>query len=1246
MKNAHRLPLALALLAPSQALAAWPADDAWVAFRKDGVDLYDPSFDENPDLDGSGAGDDVGTHGSIDLVGDATLVAPVAYWYADDAAFYLRMRVNESPLLTATSFRASSWAFLLDTDADPTTYEYQLGITGPIGILELNENTLDDGLGVYDPVESFTSSWYDPLTSGLARVTDAGTDLDSATDYFIDMQFDRATLDFVTGNALDSTFGVVIGTQHSPGLLDIDNDLAGNDGTAGPGAMPDVTTDFIGIDQDGDGLTDIEEGDLGTDPTDGDSDDDGLGDQEEVDAGTNALDCDSDGDGLSDGLESGVVDAGAGTDVSAGCFTPDADPTTTTNPLSEDTDGGTLPDGAEDLDGDGFIDPWETDPNDPADDLDSDIDGIPDVVEDTCAEVGTADDQDGDGILDADEGRGDTDGDGAPDFCDPDDDDDTIPTVTEGGGDTDGDGAPDNRDTDADGDGKPDVDEGTADDDCDGLPNFQDADDTDGPCADPDGDGLDNATEADCASKTDNADSDGDGIPDGEESCDEDADCDGLPDINDDEFDADGCDDPAGDDTGDTVNCDTEDPFLDCGHYTGGACSVVDPRTALLPALLALGGVLRRRRRQVTAAALGGTLLGGLGTAHAQDQFNAQRFRPVADGRSLLAVEDASVPGPGIGGGFWFDYAKDPLIYRYDGDAEDTRLTGDVATANLAVFFTLSRVRLAVDMPLHLASGSDLATGGSFNPGDLRLDLKATLVDRAKTGFGVGAAIDLGLPTGNPDAWLGDPSPTFGGRVIATAGRKRGIVSANVGVRGGGVADLLPDLNWGTRLLWGLGGAVPVVEELDAFAEIDGELSLTQLDALGAAPIEWHAGVKYYPRPELVVSGAFGTGLTTGVGAPDFRAIAGLSWVPVVKRDADVVTSAKGPDRDGDGIEDAKDLCPGQPEDRNGRNDEDGCPDAGLTPTRLQVIDPRGQRIANASVELESGPESGRYVLGSGEMTRSLPPGDYKVVAAAEGYESEAGAMKVPDAERFEKTFTMQPVILGGRVIVAATNEAGAPVAALVTVLGGGKKFTTGADGVGEERIPVGPAELSVWAEGYQAERVTTQVGKDQPARVSVVLKQARAVVKGDRVEILDKIFFEFDSATIKAESFRLLDEVAAILLNHPEITLVEVQGHTDDQGSDAYNLGLSDRRAAAVRDYLVTAGVEAARLEAKGYGESEPLQPGTSEEAREANRRVVFQIRKGGSGATVRPADAPPKGDGTRGQGKPPRPEERPRGR
>jgi outer membrane protein OmpA-like peptidoglycan-associated protein len=257
-------------------------------------------------------------------------------------------------------------------------------------------------------------------------------------------------------------------------------------------------------------------------------------------------------------------------------------------------------------------------------------------------------------------------------------------------------------------------------------------------------------------------------------------------------------------------------------------------------------------------------------------------------------------------------------------------------------------------------------------------------------------------------------------------------------------------------------------------------------------------------------------------------------------------------------------------------------------------------------------------------VTRSLPPGTYALRVRAPHFKPVDLPMTVPaDAPRHETVVQLSPAEAGGTLIVDVRNEAGQPVAALVTLLGEGRKFTTSGDGVGSEPVPVGPSELSVWAEGYRPKRVTVEVGKDEKKTVQVVLELTRVVVLADRVEIRDKVFFDLDSARIKAASYNILDDVAATLENHPELRLVEVQGHTDDQGAEDYNLELSQRRAEAVRQYLVEQGIEADRLVARGYGESQPLQPGTTEDAREVNRRVVFKILAGPAG-TVEPKPRP----------------------
>ncbi|RKX69963.1 hypothetical protein DRP53_06475, partial [candidate division WOR-3 bacterium] len=99
--------------------------------------------------------------------------------------------------------------------------------------------------------------------------------------------------------------------------------------------------------------------------------------------------------------------------------------------------------------------------------------------------------------------------------------------------------------------------------------------------------------------------------------------------------------------------------------------------------------------------------------------------------------------------------------------------------------------------------------------------------------------------------------------------------------------------------------------------------------------------------------------------------------------------------------------------------------------------------------------------------------------------------------------------------------------------------------------------------------------------------------------------------ATIKPESYPILDEAAAILTSHPEIR-VEIQGHTDSIGSDAYNLKLSNLRANAVRTYLIERhGIDPSRLVARGYGESRPIADNRTKEGRAQNRRVDFVILK-----------------------------------
>jgi len=109
---------------------------------------------------------------------------------------------------------------------------------------------------------------------------------------------------------------------------------------------------------------------------------------------------------------------------------------------------------------------------------------------------------------------------------------------------------------------------------------------------------------------------------------------------------------------------------------------------------------------------------------------------------------------------------------------------------------------------------------------------------------------------------------------------------------------------------------------------------------------------------------------------------------------------------------------------------------------------------------------------------------------------------------------------------------------------------------------------------------------------------------------VLEGITFETNSAQIRPESEQTLTKAVNTLRTNPQLR-VEIQGHTDDVGSDRANLRLSDARANSVRDYLIQRGIDGGRMTAKGYGETDPLVPNDSNENRSKNRRIQFQVLK-----------------------------------
>ena len=123
----------------------------------------------------------------------------------------------------------------------------------------------------------------------------------------------------------------------------------------------------------------------------------------------------------------------------------------------------------------------------------------------------------------------------------------------------------------------------------------------------------------------------------------------------------------------------------------------------------------------------------------------------------------------------------------------------------------------------------------------------------------------------------------------------------------------------------------------------------------------------------------------------------------------------------------------------------------------------------------------------------------------------------------------------------------------------------------------------------------------------------ARVVLTESNIAIMDKVQFETGKAALLPASHALLDEVAKMLKDNPQVELISVEGHTDSTGSADFNRKLSQQRAESVAKYLSNKGVKAARMEPKGFGPDRPVADNETDPGRDANRRVEFNILKQG---------------------------------
>lgn len=252
--------------------------------------------------------------------------------------------------------------------------------------------------------------------------------------------------------------------------------------------------------------------------------------------------------------------------------------------------------------------------------------------------------------------------------------------------------------------------------------------------------------------------------------------------------------------------------------------------------------------------------------------------------------------------------------------------------------------------------------------------------------------------------------------------------------------------------------------------------------------------------------------------------------------------------------------------------------------------------------------QNGRY------ETYDLTPGLVRLTARRDGFKPVSQEAEVKAAQAVELNFLLEPEQKLGTLNGTVTDQKDAPLAAKVFINGPAEaELTVGENGSFSSQLPEGLYTVRAEAEGFLAKSRTLKLEAGQKMlaefKLSPAPKTRVVVLKKDRIELKRTIHFESGKAVIMADSFIILDEVVDVLAKNPQIKKVRIEGHTDSVGSEAANMILSQKRADAVREYLVTQGIAPERLLAQGYGPTKPIAPNNTRRGRELNRRVEFII-------------------------------------
>jgi outer membrane protein OmpA-like peptidoglycan-associated protein len=560
-------------------------------------------------------------------------------------------------------------------------------------------------------------------------------------------------------------------------------------------------------------------------------------------------------------------------------------------------------------------------------------------------------------------------------------------------------------------------------------------------------------------------------------------------------------------------------------------------------------------------------------TARAQG-LALDRFDPAPSGDRMFGVASPFVAGDltphlmVLG-----DYAHDPLVIRSN---KDNSAYGAVVQNQLflrldASFALWNRINVNVDVPVALFQDGEspvvqnqfFASPSKAEFGDLRVGARVRLYGEYHDLFQLAASATLWFPTGSKTTFVSDGHVRGMPQIIAGGRTDRVVWSAAIGPEFR-ASQTFANVEQGTMLRWGAGVGFLLgdTRRFQIGPELYGALTLPHVEKRNVNA-ELLLDARLRATDDLEIGAGVGPGISGGVGTPNVRAVFMVAYTPEQKRD-----------RDKDGIPDALDACPEIPGVPDPDPRKHGCP---VPPDR------DGDGIPDA---VDACPELKGVADPEPRWNGCPPDRDHDGIADVDDACPDLPGPRDPDPTR-----SGCPDRDGDKVIDPIDACPDLPGRPSEDPKQNGCPPDSDGDGIYDDKDAC-PNEKGV------ADPDPTKNGCPRVVRVTAT-----------EIRILEEVQFDTDETTIKPVSDPLLDEVAGVLRDHPEILRIEVQGHTDKRGRKQHNKLLSQGRADAVMKALVKRGIEQARLVAKGYGSDVPIADNDTDAGRQKNRRVQFNI-------------------------------------